>query len=127
MRYLLDTHVLFWWITNDARLSPQHKALIASSGNEIYVSAVSAWEMAVKFKIGKWPEVGPLLPDVTAKVIAEGFLPLDITLQQAERAGLLDLVHRDPFDRVLAAQALDLQIAVLTVDPALRLLGCDLV
>ncbi len=124
MKALLDTHVLFWWMTHDARLSVRHRALIEDESNNIYVSAVTGWEIAIKVKLGKWPEAAPLLPDVTSKIIAAGFELQPLTLTQAEWAGSLDLVHRDPFDRMLAAQAIDLDIELATNDALISGLGC---
>ena len=89
--------------------------------------AVSGWEIGIKVKLGKWPEAAVLLPGLTRKVQDEGFTVLDLSLAQAERAGALDLVHRDPFDRMIAAQAIELDYAVATVDPVFEPFGCHLV
>jgi PIN domain nuclease of toxin-antitoxin system len=124
---LLDTHVFFWWVKQDPRLTSQHRAQLESDDNRVYVSAVTGWEIAIKVKIGKWPEAATLLPGLSEKIEAIGFELLPLTLAQAERAGSLDLVHRDPFDRLLAAQALDLGIPIATVDPAMARLGCSIV
>ena len=83
--------------------------------------------MALKAKIGKWPGAAALLPTLEIAIAEEGFLILDLTLSQAKLAGSLDLVHRDPFDRLLAAQSLSLDIPIATVDPALGLLGAMVV
>lgn len=85
---------------------------------------MTAWEIAIKVKIGKWPEAAPLLPDLESLVVRSGFQVLGVSMNQAERAGTLDLIHRDPFGRLLAAQALDLDIPIRSVDPAFRLLRC---
>jgi PIN domain nuclease of toxin-antitoxin system len=124
---ILDTHVFFWWITDDPRLEVRHRQAIEARGAPIYVSAVSGWEIAIKVKLGKWPEAAVLLPGLNAKVVAEGFETLDLTLAHAERAGLLELVHKDPFDRLIAAQSLTLEIPIATVDPAMTLFGCGVV
>jgi PIN domain nuclease of toxin-antitoxin system len=125
VRLLLDTHVLFWWMAQDARLNPRHRALIEDDESEIYVSAVTGWEISIKVKLGKRPEAAPLLPDLTSKIVAAGFEILPLTLPQAERAGQLDLTNRDPFDRMLAAQAIDLGIDLATSDPTIANLGCS--
>ena len=117
MRAVLDTHVFFWWMKQDPRLAAHHRALIEQDQNEIFVSAVTGWEIAIKVKLGKWPEAAVLLPDLATKIEAAGFELLPLTFQQAERAGSLDLAHRDPFDRMLAAQALDLGLILATIDP----------
>ena len=104
MKLLLDTHALLWWATLDAGLSPKAKKAIADEGSEVFVSAASAWEIATKVRIGKleWPvEVGT----ITAYVLGQGFRALPISLEHAERAGRLQIAHRDPFDRMLIAQA----------------------
>lgn len=124
MRAILDTHVFFWWMKQDARLAAQHRALIEQVDNEIYISAITGWEIAIKVKLGKWPEAAVLLPGLAEKISAAGFELLPLTLTQAELAGSLDLVHRDPFDRLLAAQAIDLDLTIVTVDPALSSFGC---
>jgi PIN domain nuclease of toxin-antitoxin system len=120
---LLDTHMIYWVLAEPEKLHPRHLAMIETS-NQRFVSAVSAWEIATKVRLGKWLGAAPLLPDILSKIEAAGFEPLPLTFSQAERAGSLDLSHRDPFDRMLAAQALDLDLRVVTVDPAFRLLGC---
>ena len=105
MRLLLDTHALLFWSTGDKKLSPKAKRAIASKTNEVFVSAASAWEIATKVRFGKleWPaSVGT----VNAYVLEQGFRPLPISLGHAERAGQLRIAHRDPFDRMLIAQAL---------------------
>lgn len=127
MSFILDTHVFFWWITDDARLEGRHRQVIDARNETIYVSAVTGWEIGIKVKLGKWPEAAVLVPGLSEKVIAEGFEVLDLTLAQADRAGLLELVHKDPFDRMIAAQSLDLDLPVATSDPAIALFGCRVV
>lgn len=127
MSIILDTHVFFWWITNDPRLEPRHRRAIEARGAPIYVSAVTGWEIGIKVKLGKWPEAAVLLPGLNEKVLDEGFNGLDLTIAQAERAGLLELVHKDPFDRLITAQSLMLDLPVATVDPAIALFGCRIV
>jgi PIN domain nuclease of toxin-antitoxin system len=124
VKLILDTHTLFWWLTDSELLPAHHRSLISTKTNEIFVSAVTGWEIAVKVKLGKWPEASPLLPDLTSKIMYEGFDILELSLAHAERAGLLDLVHRDPFDRMLAAQSIELDWPILTIDTALSSLGC---
>jgi PIN domain nuclease of toxin-antitoxin system len=124
VRLLLDTHVVFWSLLDGAKLPDRIRRAILTDAEASFVSAVSGWEIAIKVKIGKWPEATVLLPDLSAKIVVAGFELLPITVAQAERAGSLDLVHRDPFDRLLAAQALDHDLTVATVDPAFALFGC---
>ena len=127
MSVLLDTHIFFWWITGSDRLSAHHGALLATTDEAIYVSAVTGWEMALKVKIGRWPDAAPLIPELEKTIAEEGLELLDITLAQAKLAGSLELVHRDPFDRMLAAQSIMLGIPIATVDPALKLLGATVI
>jgi PIN domain nuclease of toxin-antitoxin system len=127
VRLILDTHVFFWWITDDPRLEGKHLRAIEAREDDIYVSAVTGWEIAIKVKLGKWPEAEVLLPDLTQKVLAEGFEVLELTLAQAERAGLLELVHKDPFDRLLVAQSLALDVPIATSDAGIAQLGCRVV
>ena len=126
MTILLDTHILYWWITQERPLSETHRTPIKSS-ETVFVSAVTGWEIAIKVKLGKWPDAAAILPDLEAEIVNEGFSVLNLTLTQAKSAGLLNLAHRDPFDRILAAQALDLDIPILTVDKAFNALGCKTV
>jgi PIN domain nuclease of toxin-antitoxin system len=124
---ILDTHVFFWWITDDPRLDAKHQQAIDGRGESIFVSAVTGWEIAIKVKLGKWPEAAVLLPGLREKVLGEGFELLDLSIAQAERAGLLDLIHKDPFDRLFAAQYLELDMPISTHEDAIALLGCRVV
>lgn len=106
MHLLLDTHAFLWWVAGDAHLSRKAKAAIAAKDNVIYVSAASAWEIATKFRIGKLPGVASMVHSIAATVTSQAFVPLAMTLVHAQAAGLLPTHHRDPFDRMLVAQAL---------------------
>jgi PIN domain nuclease of toxin-antitoxin system len=101
---LLDTHALLWWLADDDALSSAAGDAIDDPHNEIYVSAASAWEVTTKARLGKL-EIGPLAKGFDLEVRRHGFIPLPITLGHAERAGNLPGPHRDPFDRMLIAQA----------------------
>ncbi|MEO8182433.1 MAG: type II toxin-antitoxin system VapC family toxin [Deltaproteobacteria bacterium] len=105
MKLLLDTHALIWWATLHRQLSAKAKRALSDQESQVYVSAASAWEIAIKARIGKldWPaEAG----SVNDYVLGQGFRALPISLDHAERAGQLAIQHRDPFDRMLIAQAL---------------------
>jgi PIN domain nuclease of toxin-antitoxin system len=104
MRLLLDTHALLWWVMDDERLPAGLDPLLNDPDTEAFVSAASAWEIAIKARLGKL-EPGPLGQGFAAAVERQGFLPLPITLEHAERAGALPPHHSDPFDRMLVAQA----------------------
>lgn len=123
MRLLLDTHALAWWLLDDQRLPTRTREIIADPENEIVVSAVSAFETATKFRIGKWNEIGPLALAFEEIVVAQDFAILPISARHASRAGLLPGDHRDPFDRLLAAQAEIEGLCLLTNDPRLGNFG----
>lgn len=106
MRLLLDTHAVLWWFLNDPALSRTAKAAISADDAEVWVSAVSALEIANKFRIGKLPQASGLASSFEVEVAREEFTPLPITLQHASLAGQLAFAHKDPFDRLLIAQAL---------------------
>ncbi len=116
MRLLLDTHALLWWLAGEARLSARAKRAIGDRRNEILVSAASAWEVATKHRLGKLPGAGPLGVDFSGEVDRQGFTPLAITLEHAEVAGGLSGAHRDPFDRMLVAQARAERMAIVSND-----------
>jgi PIN domain nuclease of toxin-antitoxin system len=121
MRLLLDTHVLIWW-DEGARLRVDAKRAIHDA-DQVYVSAVSGWEIAIKTALGR------LRPRRTvADAVADsGFEELPVRLRHAERVGQLALHHRDPFDRMLAAQALSEGLTLVTRDPAFRPYGVRLI
>ncbi len=104
MRVLLDTQALFLWFDNFPAVSREARRTIASGENEVVVSAASAWELAIKTKIGKL-NAQPLLDRLDEYLAEQGFTALPITLEHAVRAGLLVPHHKDPFDRMLVAQA----------------------
>lgn len=105
MRLLLDTHAFLWWLDGDRRLSRKARALIADDRNTVLVSAASAWEISTKARLGKLPGAVDVAADIAGSMTAQGFSALDITILHAQRAGRLPGEHRDPFDRMLVAQA----------------------
>ena len=105
MRVLLDTHAFLWWLVDSARLSRVAYRAIADEGNDILVSAASAWEITTKHRLGRLPEGATAALDVAASIANQGFEGLAISVADAERAGRLPGPHRDPFDRMLIAQA----------------------
>ncbi|WP_428151763.1 type II toxin-antitoxin system VapC family toxin [Brevundimonas sp.] len=106
MRLLLDTHTLLWWLTDDSRLGREAHAALKSGENTIYVSAVSAYEVALKHGMGKLPEATRLAREFIEEVEAAGFEPLSLSVREAQVAGRMENAHRDPFDRMLIAQAI---------------------
>ncbi|MBZ5599879.1 MAG: type II toxin-antitoxin system VapC family toxin [Acidobacteriia bacterium] len=105
MRVLLDTHALLWWWGEENRLSPRARKLIADEGNEILVSAASAWEISTKVRLGKLLVAIDLVRDFSDYLSRDGFFALPITAEHGLRAGLLPGPHKDPFDRMLVAQS----------------------
>ena len=118
MRMLLDTHALLWWFTDDPRLSAKSRDMIGDLNNEILVSAASAWEIATKHRLGKLGAASDAVIRFEELVAADGFIPLPISLRHALRAGSFHADHRDPFDRMLAAQAEIEAVPLVTPDPA---------
>jgi PIN domain nuclease of toxin-antitoxin system len=111
---LLDTHALIWWLEDSPRLSDIAKAAIADLGNSVMVSAASAWEITTKHRLGRLPMSDVVARDLPTQVQAEGFALLDISFRHACLAGALAPDHRDPFDRMLIAQALAEGVALVS-------------
>lgn len=125
MRILLDTHAFVWWTAESERLSKIAYESIADEANAVIVSAASAWEIATKHRIGKLAEADALARDVAGAIASQGFEELAITVDDAERAGRLPGPHRDPFDRILIAQALVHDVAVVSLDRAFDRYGVN--
>jgi PIN domain nuclease of toxin-antitoxin system len=119
MRALLDTCTLIWATLSPSTLSRQAQQIIADESNEIVVSAASAWEIATKVRIGKLPEAERLELNFMQVMEVAGYTLLSIDTECALRAGRLIAGHRDPFDRMIAAQALALDIPILSPDTLL--------
>jgi PIN domain nuclease of toxin-antitoxin system len=127
MRLLLDTHTLLWWFTDDDRLSDKVRALVADESNEVFVSAASAWEIATKRRLGKLDGVPQAAERYGELVEADGFTHLPITHFHGLRAGGYNVAHRDPFDRMLAAQSELEKLGLVTRDPAFAQFGISTV
>ncbi|HSI00823.1 MAG TPA: type II toxin-antitoxin system VapC family toxin [Reyranella sp.] len=124
MRLLLDTHAFLWWVFADPKLSRRARTAIADDEqNDIFVSAASAWEIATKFRIGKLTDAGVVARDVAAAVASEGFGELAVSVRHAQRAGDLGGRHRDPFDRMLIAQALTENLMLISNERAFDAYG----
>ena len=119
-RYLLDTHLVYWWMTADARLGKPTQRIIAKS--EIVVSTASTWEMVLKNAKGKLPLP---LGSLSEQLETQGFVLLPILPRHIEAARSLTCTHADPFDRLLIAQAYDERLTLLTRDTAILALGLD--
>lgn len=116
MRVLLDTHTLLWWLAGDRQLSKRARLTVADEANEVFVSAASAWEVATKYRIGRLPGAGPLAVDFAREVRQQGFSELPLSIAHGQVAGALPGEHRDPFDRMLVAQAREDKMALVSND-----------
>jgi len=125
MRLLLDTHAILWWLTDDPKLSAPVRQALLSPSSEVWVSAASAWEVSTKQRLGKLPGLAPVQHWFHDLVAADGFTHLPITAAHALRAGAYPAVHRDPFDRMLAAQAELEQLVLVTCDGQLAEFSCQ--
>lgn len=123
MKVLLDTCTLIWATLSPSSLSREARETIADEANTILVSAVSAWEIATKVRLGKLPGAEKLERDYLDVIEDAGYTPLAIDTESALRAGRLVADHKDPFDRMIAAQAQRLDIPVLSPDPLLDQFG----
>ncbi len=120
MQILLDTHSFLWWIGDDAQLSNKARVTIENGSNEIFFSAASGWEIAIKAQLGKLrlpnrPEVF-----VSEHLQLNGFHPLSISVSHTLHTASLPAIHRDPFDRILVAQCQLEQLAIVTSDHFIR-------
>ena len=116
MRVLADTHTVLWWACDDPGLSRKARAALSSLDTEVLVSAASAWEVATKVRLGKLPGAENFAAEFTRCISQLGFQELAISVEHGQRAGSLPGVHRDPFDRMLIAQALALNLPVVSRD-----------
>ncbi len=127
MKALLDTHALLWWLFDDPHLSTPARDCIANAENEILVSAVSAWEIATKHRIGKLPEAGDIVRLLPMYLRQARFAELSVSVDDGLLAGSLPGPHKDPFDRMLIAQARLRSLPVLSIDPVFREYGVTVV
>jgi PIN domain nuclease of toxin-antitoxin system len=106
VRLLLDTHAFLWWLAGHSSLSKRARMEIDSSGSDVFVSAASAWEIATKYRLGKLPEADLVALDVASAIESQQFTSLAVSVRHGQAAGALPGSHRDPFDRMLVAQAM---------------------
>jgi PIN domain nuclease of toxin-antitoxin system len=125
VKLLLDTHALVWWWTDEPRLPAPARAAIADPANIVFVSAVSAWEITTKHRVGKWPEVQRLIAEYATLLRRSRFHALAITTEHALRAGSLPGPHRDPFDRILIAQSSFESLPIISADVVFASYGID--
>ncbi len=122
MQLLLDTHALLWWLAGDTQISPAARAAIGDSDNAVFVSAASAWEIATKHRLGKL-DAGALTGQMSSVFAAQNFATLDITVDHGQRAGALPGTHKDPFDRMLIAQAQAENLTLVSNEPVFDAYG----
>ncbi len=121
---LLDTHALLWWLVEPEKLSTLALAAINDPAATIFVSAASGWELATKGRLGKLPGAERLLQDLPSLLQQQGFQSLAVQLHHGVHAGAYRQAHRDPFDRLLAAQAELEGLQLVSLDPALAAFPC---
>lgn len=126
MAFLLDTHALIWWWTDNPKLPAAVREVMCDPAHAIHVSAATGWEIATKVRSGRMPELKNAVADTNFGewVTSDGFRHLDVRHDHSVRAGLMPGDHRDPFDRLIAAQALIEHLTVLTCDAAIAGFGC---
>lgn len=117
MQVLLDTHVFLWWIDNNPQLSAHARTIISDSSNQLFVSTVSSWEIAIKSQTGKLGLPTNLEQFITDQIQRNGMSVMPIQLAHTLAIYRLPLIHRDPFDRMLVAQSQSEDVPILTVDP----------
>jgi|CZKF01.1.fsa_nt_gi PIN domain nuclease of toxin-antitoxin system len=116
MRILLDTHAIVWIMNDDRRLGPAVRRAVSSRDNQVYVSVASVWEASIKFRLGRFPEAAALLDNPRRVLDALTIEELPISLDHARLAGSIAHPHKDPFDRMLAAQAILSGVTLASAD-----------
>jgi PIN domain nuclease of toxin-antitoxin system len=114
VRLLLDTHALLWWLAGDQSLSDAAREAIADADNEVFVSAASAWEIATKYRLGRLPGAAVIAADIAGAVASQDFSELPMNIRDGQTAVGLPAIHKDPFDRMLIAQAVTADMAIVS-------------
>ncbi len=127
MELILDTHALIWILLSDKRIHARHREWLLDPANKIYVSSVSAFELSTKVRIGKLPEAAGIVKNFENICNDFGYIQLQVSHAHGLASGLLVGEHRDPFDRLLAAQSIVENMPIMTVDAKLRELGAEVV
>jgi PIN domain nuclease of toxin-antitoxin system len=119
MRILLDTHAFLWWISDAPQLSQKARQIIGNGENTLFLSAASGWEIAIKTRLGKLKLPADIASFIIEQLSVNAVTPLPIQMKHALRVSSLPDFHRDPFDRMIVAQAQVEDLPVLTADPQL--------
>ena len=128
MKVLLDTHAFLWWIGDDPSLSTKARQVIADAENEVYLSAVSIWEMAIKARAGKLNILsGDIEQFINQHIRENKFQPLPITLHHSARVHALSNHHRDPFDQMLVAQSQVEKFPIISADKMIHSYAVDII
>jgi PIN domain nuclease of toxin-antitoxin system len=127
VKLLLDTHAFLWWVEGTPPIGRRARAAVANPDNEVLVSIASCWELAIKLSLGKLRLTRSLDRFIPEQLTLNGFSLLDVELRHVVRVADLPFRHRDPFDRLLVAQALEDELAIVSADRVFRKYGVTLV
>jgi len=123
VRYLVDTHTFLWAVLSPEKLTDRVRSIFADREAELLLSIATPWEMAIKAGIGKLEDGAEILDDFENRVTAGGYRMLETSIKHTIRSGYLPRYHKDPFDRLLITQALDLNVPILSGDSIFDLYG----
>jgi PIN domain nuclease of toxin-antitoxin system len=123
VRLLLDTHAFLWWLAGDEALPATIREVITDESNEVFVSAASAWEITTKHRLGKLPGVGSIVDNLDSVIASQSFTALPISVRHGQVGGALPGPHRDPFDRMLIAQAMVENLILVSNERAFDIYG----
>ena len=120
MKYLLDTHAFLWFVSEDSKLSSKARSIIKNSNNEVYFSAVSAWELSIKIRLGRLTIEEDLEPFIIKQLAENNFSTLSITIFHSIYTSKLPDIHKDPFDRMIVAQAQVEDLSIISKDKNIK-------
>lgn len=127
VKLLLDTSVVLWALLEPGKLSARAEEMLSDRSNDLLVSAASAWEISTKYRLGKLPDAGLVVANYEEHLVTLGASEVSISSSHALLAGAFEVDHRDPFDRMIAAQAVVLSMPVVTSDAAFGLFPCRVI